>query len=230
MRFAVGTGVCAATLALTLSVPALSQTSQSDQEILEKQRQLLLERRKATSPTRTLLEIDPSTGATEEPANAPSAGTIVSPDATATAPSGSGAAGSSRADTAVAAVPLDLAEEDQLFRPINFAYDSAFLDQPARQILDGICSTLQSDLSLNPGSSYFVIGHTDAAGPETYNLSLSQRRADATKQYLVSSCGISVAQLEAVGLGEERLLANASPRAAKQRRVEIQVQLGDEGG
>lgn len=217
-------------LVLALTVTALpapavvAQTVESDQSVLERQRQLLIERRRAEQKTRTLLEINPSTGAVEEQApavTAPSTGTVVSTDPT---PSGNVASASSRQDLATA--PIDLNPEDQLFRPIKFAYDSAFLDNTARGILNGLCSTLKADLELNPGSRYFVIGHTDAAGGDDYNLRLSQRRADATKQFLVDDCGIASAQLQAVGMGEQRLLASASPRSSVQRRVEIQVDIG----
>lgn len=219
-------------LILALTVTALpapdvsAQSVETDQSVLERQRQLLIERRREQQKTRTLLEINPSTGRVEEQAPAATAGsgTVVSTDPT---PSGNVAtnnAGTSRQDVATAPIALD--PEDQLFRPVKFAYDSAFLDNTARGILDGLCDTLKADLELNPGSRYFVIGHTDAAGGDDYNLRLSQRRADATKQYLVDGCGIAAAQLQSVGMGEQRLLASASPRDAVQRRVEIQVDIG----
>ncbi|MEM6972957.1 MAG: OmpA family protein [Pseudomonadota bacterium] len=214
-------------LALTVTaLPAPEVAAQStDQSVLERQRQLLIERRRQQQKTRTLLEINPSTGRVEEQAPVSSGtGTVVSTDPTPSGNVASSTAGSSRQD--VASAPIDLNPEDQLFRPIKFAYDSAFLDNSARGILDGLCDTLKADLELNPGSRYFVIGHTDAAGGDDYNLRLSQRRADATKQYLVDGCGIATAQLQSVGMGEQRLLASAGPRSAVQRRVEIQVDIG----
>ena len=33
-----------------------------------------------------------------------------------------------------------------------------------------------------------IEGHTDSAGPDTYNLSLSERRADEVPKYLVAPC------------------------------------------
>lgn len=218
-------------LAAAGSAGAPAQTP-SDQEVLQRQRELLLQRRQETQRTRTLLEINPSTGTTEQPAAASSGGTAVLStepepqsvqEPTAEPPR-------SREEIATASVPAMLEPEDQLFRPINFAYDSAFLDQTARQILDGLCATLQADLGANPGSSYFVIGHTDAAGSDEYNQRLSLRRAESTKQYLVDGCGIASAQLKPVGMGEQRLLASAGPRASDQRRVEIQVRTSGEDG
>ncbi|MEL6267794.1 MAG: OmpA family protein [Pseudomonadota bacterium] len=205
-------------------VPATAQTA-SDQETLQRQRELLIQRRQQQGGTRTLLEINPQTGNVEDQAPAAGAGqgTVVS--TTPEGPSGGGGGSATRIEAATA--PLDLSPEDQLFRPIKFAYDSAFLDNTARGILNGLCETLKQDLSINPGAQYFVIGHTDAAGGDAYNLALSERRAAATKAYLVDDCGIAASQLEAVGMGEQRLLASFRPRAANQRRVEIQVRLGD---
>lgn len=217
-------------MSLPLAGPASAQSLPSDQEILQKQRELLIQKRREQQKTRTLLEINPQTGTTEAAPSTNSDATVLS-----ATPSGSGTktaatTGQSRKQAATEPVPLELAQEDQLFRPIKFAYDSAYLDDDARAILSGLCSTLKTDLQLNPGSSYFVIGHTDAAGSAEYNQQLSQRRANATKEYLVRNCDIATAQLEAVGMGKERLLASYDPRAAAQRRVEIQVKLDGDGG
>ena len=62
-------------------------------------------------------------------------------------------------------------------------------------------------------------------GPESYNETLSSRRAEAVKDYLMSRHGISAARLEARGLGERALLDASNPDAAVNRRVEI-VNLG----
>ena len=68
---------------------------------------------------------------------------------------------------------------------------------------------------------FIVIGNTDARGNREYNLKLSQERADAIRDALISPFGISAARLQAVGLGEEQLLDPAHPDAAKNRRVQL---------
>lgn len=227
--------LAASLLAIDVS-GAVAQTTgnaEADQSILQRQRELLIQKRREQQKTRTLLEINPNTGQTETSAAAASSSTdstvlSATPQPT-TKKKVAASTPVSRQEAAIASIPVDLNPEDQLARPIKFAYDSAFLTTDARQILDGLCGTLKVDLNLNPGSSYFVIGHTDAAGSADYNKRLSQRRADATKQYLVSGCGITTAQLEAVGMGEQRLLANVDANAAGQRRVEIQVNVGEGG-
>ena len=51
-----------------------------------------------------------------------------------------------------------------------------------------------------------IAGHTDFKGSETYNISLSQKRADAVKNYLVAN-GIEESRVVAKGYGEKYPLA-----------------------
>ena len=214
------------TLAGLFALPASSATAQSntEQSILERQRALIIKRRNQQGATRSLVEIAPKgqTAATSSAASNNEAAVVSSTNEPSTKPAARQQS-ASRQQVALKEVPPQLAPEDQLFRPVKFEYDSAFLTEEARAILDDLCGTLRLDLNLNPGSSYYVIGHTDAAGSAAYNERLSRRRADATKQYLVKNCGITTAQLKAVGMGEERLFASNDPTAAVNRRVEIQV-------
>jgi outer membrane protein OmpA-like peptidoglycan-associated protein len=70
-----------------------------------------------------------------------------------------------------------------------------------------------------------IEGYTDSRGADDANMRLSQARADAVKDYLVSQ-GVKAEQVRAVGHGEERPLAsNDTPEGrANNRRVEIVVQ------
>lgn len=69
-----------------------------------------------------------------------------------------------------------------------------------------------------------VEGHTDSRGGDDANLTLSQRRADSVRTYLVSR-GIDSAKITAAGIGEARPVAdNASTEGrANNRRVELVV-------
>lgn len=105
---------------------------------------------------------------------------------------------------------------------ITFEFDSADLKPEARQVLDQLAAALESE---QLGSSRFVIeGHTDAVGDETYNQALSQRRAQAVRQYLASK-QVDVSRLQTVGKGETELLESADGEAAIQRRVRV-INLG----
>jgi len=70
---------------------------------------------------------------------------------------------------------------------------------------------------------YRIEGHTDAKGSIAYNQVLSQRRAEAARNYLITM-GIGEERLIAVGFGKTRPLPNppaASPYAPINRRVQF---------
>jgi outer membrane protein OmpA-like peptidoglycan-associated protein len=96
------------------------------------------------------------------------------------------------------------------------------LSDIARQSLDQVAAALQEQ----PRGTHFRIeGYTDARGSDTSNQQLSQRRAQAVRDYL-SQKGIDASGLEAVGKGEESPVAsNDTPDGrASNRRVEIVVE------
>jgi outer membrane protein OmpA-like peptidoglycan-associated protein len=68
----------------------------------------------------------------------------------------------------------------------------------------------------------FVIeGHTDEVGSRRYNQGLSERRAAAVREYLMTSGGVQGSRLSTVGYGEDRLLDPANPESGTNRRVRV---------
>lgn len=69
-----------------------------------------------------------------------------------------------------------------------------------------------------------VVGHTDSVGSNAYNQALSERRANAVKDYLVSE-GIDAGLIDAIGMGKREPVASNDTEEgqAKNRRVEIHV-------
>jgi outer membrane protein OmpA-like peptidoglycan-associated protein len=106
---------------------------------------------------------------------------------------------------------------------VFFEAGSDELSPVARKQLDIIANQIES----NPEASTVIEGFTDARGDETQNLELSQRRANAVREYL-SSRGVDAERLEAVGLGENYPVAsNTTPTGrATNRRVEIATGAG----
>jgi outer membrane protein OmpA-like peptidoglycan-associated protein len=83
---------------------------------------------------------------------------------------------------------------------INFAYDAATLEGEAT------FATLQTYADLltrYPKVTIRLEGHTDSRGADSRNRELSQRRAEAVRDWLIEH-GIAAERLEAVGLGESR--------------------------
>jgi outer membrane protein OmpA-like peptidoglycan-associated protein len=79
-----------------------------------------------------------------------------------------------------------------------------------------------------PNRSVLIEGHTDSVGGETYNLGLSQRRADAVRTILISK-DISENRITAKGYGESLPVASNATSGGRQqnRRVEIVISDSD---
>jgi outer membrane protein OmpA-like peptidoglycan-associated protein len=73
-----------------------------------------------------------------------------------------------------------------------------------------------------PNRNIRIEGHTDSSGSDSFNLNLSQKRADAVKALLVDY-GVAAARIEAIGMGESLPVAdnNTESGKAKNRRVDI---------
>lgn len=70
-----------------------------------------------------------------------------------------------------------------------------------------------------------IEGHTDSIGTEEYNLGLSQRRAQAVQEFLISQ-GVSESRLSSEGYGESRPVADNGTEEGRQlnRRVDLVIQ------
>lgn len=108
---------------------------------------------------------------------------------------------------------------------ILFDFDSSGLRNEARANL----ADLAASLTEYPGTSVLVVGHTDGVGADAYNQSLSERRADAARAYLLSQ-GLSPDRVEALGMGETEPVADNESEAGRQanRRVEVAIFASDE--
>jgi outer membrane protein OmpA-like peptidoglycan-associated protein len=102
---------------------------------------------------------------------------------------------------------------------INFDYNSADISAKSMPSVQALGKALTNpDLK---GSTFVVAGYTDAAGGESYNQDLSERRADAIKRYLVDKYGIAGSDLVTVGYGKTKLKDPNQPMAEANRRVQV---------
>jgi OOP family OmpA-OmpF porin len=102
-------------------------------------------------------------------------------------------------------------------RQLQFAFGSAVLTDADKLILDEMAENL-TRLKFVSGT---IEGHTDSVGPEAYNQGLSERRAQAVADYLVSK-GIAGDRMTVVGRGELDPIADnktAEGRALNRRVV-----------
>ncbi len=75
-----------------------------------------------------------------------------------------------------------------------------------------------------PNSNFTVEGHTDSVGSASLNQSLSEKRANSVRDFLIKE-GVSAARLTAIGYGEDRPIADnkTSKGRTENRRVEINL-------
>ncbi|MDX2290541.1 MAG: OmpA family protein [Hyphomicrobiaceae bacterium] len=103
---------------------------------------------------------------------------------------------------------------------INFAFNSAALDGSSTTTLDQLAAAARgcSNVTIR------IDGHTDDLGTGSFNMSLSEQRAQAVAAYLTKA-GITAQQLQARGFGESRPIApNTTPSSrARNRRIEFTV-------
>jgi OOP family OmpA-OmpF porin len=108
-----------------------------------------------------------------------------------------------------------------VLKGVNFCFDCDVLSNEAKAILDGDAMAI---VRHHPNATFEVAGHTDAVGNDAYNQSLSQRRANNVRAYLVQQ-GVNEASMTAVGYGESQPVADNGTAAgrAENRRVELRI-------
>ena len=104
---------------------------------------------------------------------------------------------------------------------VQFPTNSAALTPAAERALAPLGQALSSP-ELAP-YRFRIEGHTDTMGPEDANRALSQRRAEAVRDFLMNRYNVPAAKLEAVGLGEGQLLVRTGDNQAEQRNRRVQV-------
>ena len=104
---------------------------------------------------------------------------------------------------------------------VHFGFNKAVLTADDKEKLDSFAQQLTS------AQNYIleVTGGTDSVGPKLYNDELSNRRADAAVQYLVSKYNIAPRRFYVIGVGKDQYVASNQTEAGRRenRRVTIQM-------
>jgi len=108
---------------------------------------------------------------------------------------------------------------------ILFAFSKSDIGDSAKQNLNKLVTALND----YPNTNIEIQGHTDSRGTDEYNMGLSQRRANAVRDYLVAQ-GISASRLTTRGFGESApAYSNDTPEGmAQNRRVEFLITANDQ--
>ena len=101
-----------------------------------------------------------------------------------------------------------------------FGFDSDVVRGDARTNLDALAQSLDKF----DDSNLMIVGHTDNVGSETYNLGLSERRADAATRYLLLD-GVARSRIGTLGVGESEPIASNDTESgrSRNRRVEVAI-------
>ncbi len=102
---------------------------------------------------------------------------------------------------------------------ITFSSGSDILNPSSKEILDQIGFSIKNHSS----EKFLILGHTDSDGDANANLTLSKKRAEAVKKYLIDTHKINATQLETDGKGESQPISDNRTALGKEenRRVEF---------
>jgi outer membrane protein OmpA-like peptidoglycan-associated protein len=103
----------------------------------------------------------------------------------------------------------------------HFDFNKATLKPEGKSELDRAVEALKAD----PALKATIGGHTDSVGSDAYNMKLSERRANAARDYIVSQ-GIDASRITTQGFGESNPVASndTAEGRAQNRRVEVHAQ------
>ncbi len=104
---------------------------------------------------------------------------------------------------------------------LMFASGKAVLEASSGKILNQVISLLAA----YPGNNVLVEGHTDNTGDKTFNLRLSELRAQSVRDYLIKNGGYDKARFQVTGYGDTKPVADNKTRAGRSlnRRVEVTI-------
>ena len=102
-----------------------------------------------------------------------------------------------KVDAALQPIDVIVTETEIILKPIYFEFDKSNITQEGSFELDKLVQVMKN----NDKMVIMAKSHTDSRGSDNYNLSLSDRRAKSTVQYIVSK-GIDASRISGKGMGE----------------------------
>lgn len=117
-------------------------------------------------------------------------------------------------------VPKEIKKYMGVIAGIYFDVDRDTIKPKSKPVLDNAVKVL----SQFPETRWIIEGHTDSDGSRDHNMDLSQRRAEAVRQYLINH-GIDAGRLSSKGFGPDVPIApNTTAKGkAKNRRIEFKL-------
>ena len=117
--------------------------------------------------------------------------------------------------------------QDSMALYILFDYNKTIINEKSNSELNKGINFIKS----YPGSRVEIAGHTDNIGTPQYNQALSEKRAEAVRDYLIREGGVDPAKISSIGYRDLYPVApNKKPDGrdnpegrAQNRRVEINI-------
>lgn len=108
---------------------------------------------------------------------------------------------------------------------VLFGFDKSDLSDAAKTTINDLNTILQK----YPDENVLIIGHTDDVGSDSYNQTLSERRATSVANYLISE-GVSSSRITTKGMGESdpKVPNDTDAHRAENRRVEFVLTASDQ--
>lgn len=113
----------------------------------------------------------------------------------------------------------DLLKLPQISVDVLFDPDSSIIRPGSYRTLGRLAEALTHPALLP--YKFLIVGHTESGGRRDHNVTISQKRADAIRDALVTMFKVSSKRVQALGLGEEQLRDAARPTAAANRRIQV---------
>ena len=104
---------------------------------------------------------------------------------------------------------------------VNFATGSAAITRNDARALDALGRAMATIIEDNPREVFLIEGHTDAVGSETYNLALSDRRAESVALALTEYYDVPPENLIVQGYGERDLKIETQDAERRNRRATV---------
>ena len=104
---------------------------------------------------------------------------------------------------------------------VNFATGSAAITRNDARALDALGRAMATIIDDNPREVFLIEGHTDAVGSETYNLALSDRRAESVALALTEYYDVPPENLIVQGYGERDLKIETQDAERRNRRATV---------
>jgi outer membrane protein OmpA-like peptidoglycan-associated protein/tetratricopeptide (TPR) repeat protein len=120
-----------------------------------------------------------------------------------------------KVDAALLPIDVIVTPTEIVLKPIYFEFNKSNITQEGAFELDKLVQVMRNNTQL----IILAKSHTDNRGSDKYNLSLSDRRAKATVQYVISK-GIAASRISGKGLGEMEPKADCGENCTEEQHAQ----------